>query len=137
MSKPFNTPQSLNEFYSDRNEYDKGNGVTRVSLASFGEDEILAAWMDKRRGGNGYGIFATRSHKGPGTTTTISRISRIRLKTARVRSRIGLSPTCRNCFGSLPPIRTPIPPAAITTPTLGIGLSKIFYEEGKFREHLG
>ena len=58
MSKPFNAPQSLNEFYSDRNEYDKGNGVTRVSLASFGEDEILAAWMDKRRGGNGYGIFA-------------------------------------------------------------------------------
>jgi hypothetical protein len=58
MDKPFNAPQSLNEFFSDRNEYDKGNGVTRVSLASFGEDEILAAWMDKRRGGNGYGIFA-------------------------------------------------------------------------------
>jgi len=58
MSKPFNSPQSLNEFFSDRTEYDKGNGVTRVSLASFGEDEILAAWMDKRRGGNGYGIFA-------------------------------------------------------------------------------
>ena len=58
MGKPFNAPQSLNEFFSDRNEYDKGNGVTRVSLASFGEDEILAAWMDKRRGGNGYGIFA-------------------------------------------------------------------------------
>ena len=58
MDKPFNAPQSLNEFFSDRNEYDKGNGVARVSLASFGEDEILAAWMDKRRGGNGYGIFA-------------------------------------------------------------------------------
>ena len=56
--QPFNAPQSLNEFFSDRNQYDKGNGVTRVSLASFGEDEILAAWMDKRRGGNGYGIFA-------------------------------------------------------------------------------
>ena len=55
---PFSAPQSLNEFFSNRNEYDKGNGVTRVSLASFGEDEILAAWMDKRRGGNGYGIFA-------------------------------------------------------------------------------
>jgi hypothetical protein len=58
MGKPFNAPQSLNEFFSDRNEYDKGSGVTRVSLASFGEDEILAAWMDKRRGGTGYGIFA-------------------------------------------------------------------------------
>jgi len=55
MSKPFNAPQSLNEFFSNRNEYDKG---TPVSLASFGEDEILAAWMDKRRGGTGYGIFA-------------------------------------------------------------------------------
>jgi hypothetical protein len=56
---PFSAPQSLNEFFSNRNEYDMGNGVTRVSLASFGEDEILAAWMDKRRGSSGYGIFAT------------------------------------------------------------------------------
>ena len=56
--KPFAEPQFLNEFFSNRNEYDRGNGVTRVSLASFGRDEILAAWMDKRRGGLGYGIFA-------------------------------------------------------------------------------
>ena len=56
--KSFSEPQSLNEFFSNRNEYDRGNGVTRVSLASFGTDEILAAWMDKRRGGIGYGIFA-------------------------------------------------------------------------------
>jgi hypothetical protein len=54
----FGEPQSLNEFLSNRNEYDRGNGVTRVSLASFGADETLAAWMDKRRGGIGYGIFA-------------------------------------------------------------------------------
>ena len=56
--KSFNEPQSLNEFFSNRNQYDRGSGVTRVSLASFAQDEILAAWMDKRRGGKGYGIFA-------------------------------------------------------------------------------
>ena len=54
----FAEPQHLNEFLSGRNQYDQGNGVTRVSLASFAGDEILAAWMDKRRGGLGYGIFA-------------------------------------------------------------------------------
>ncbi|MCP4877412.1 MAG: hypothetical protein GY896_18280 [Gammaproteobacteria bacterium] len=54
----FTEPQFLNEFFSNRNQYDQGNGVTRVSLASFAQDEILAAWMDKRRGGLGYGIFA-------------------------------------------------------------------------------
>ena len=54
----FDEPQALNEFFSDRNQYDQGSGVTRVSLASFGRDEILAAWMDKRRGAAGYGIFA-------------------------------------------------------------------------------
>jgi hypothetical protein len=54
----FAAPQSLNEFFANRNQYDQGSGVTRVSLATFGADEILAAWMDKRRGGSGYGIFA-------------------------------------------------------------------------------
>jgi hypothetical protein len=56
--KSFGEPQALNEYFSDRNQYDRGNGVTRVSLASFAADETLAAWMDKRRGGIGYGIFA-------------------------------------------------------------------------------
>lgn len=55
----FTEPQFLNEFFSNRNQYDRGSGVTRVSLASFAQDEILAAWMDKRRGGKGYGIFAS------------------------------------------------------------------------------
>lgn len=54
----FSSPQSLNEYYSNRNEYDMGNGVTRVSITAFAEDEVLAAWMDKRRGQAGYGIFA-------------------------------------------------------------------------------
>ena len=54
----FGQAQDLNEYYSARNIYDKGSGVARVSLASFAADEIVAAWMDKRRGGAGYGIFA-------------------------------------------------------------------------------
>ncbi len=57
-AKTFVEPRHLNEFFFNRNQYDQGNGVTRVSLASFARDEILAAWMDKRRGGLGYGIFA-------------------------------------------------------------------------------
>jgi len=60
----FDPPRHLNEFFSNRNEYDKGSGVTRVSLASFGADEIVAAWMDKRRGGSGYGIFAALGAEG-------------------------------------------------------------------------
>jgi hypothetical protein len=55
----FIEPEYLNEFFSNRTEYDKGSGVTRVSIASFGEDEIVSAWMDKRRGGKGYGIFSS------------------------------------------------------------------------------
>ena len=63
-AKHFNQSQSLNEFYSNRNEYDKGNGVTRVSMSSFAEDETIAAWMDKRRGENGYGIYGAMSSDG-------------------------------------------------------------------------
>jgi hypothetical protein len=60
----FSPPRALNEFFSERNPYDQGNGVTRVSMASFGEDEIVAAWMDKRRGSNGYGIYAALGAQG-------------------------------------------------------------------------
>jgi hypothetical protein len=55
----FSEPLYLNEFFSNRTEYDKGSGVTRVSISSFGKDEIVSAWMDKRRGGKGYGIFSS------------------------------------------------------------------------------
>jgi hypothetical protein len=54
----FGEPRELNEYFSERNVYDKGSGVARVALAAFAADEIVAAWMDKRRGGAGYGIFA-------------------------------------------------------------------------------
>ncbi len=60
----FSEPENLNEFYANRNEYDKGNGATRVSITAFGEDEILAAWMDKRRGGTGYGVFSALGSEG-------------------------------------------------------------------------
>ena len=64
LEQGFSSPQSLNEYYSNRNEYDKGNGVTRVSMAAFAEDEVVAAWMDKRRGHAGYGIFAALGSEG-------------------------------------------------------------------------
>jgi len=60
----FSEPAYLNEFYSNRNQYDKGSGVTRVAIGSFAEKEFLAAWMDKRRGNNGYGIFAAQAYEG-------------------------------------------------------------------------
>lgn len=60
----FSEPEYLNEFQSNRNVYDKGSGVTRVSIHSFGEDEVLAAWMDKRRSNTGYGIFAAMGSDG-------------------------------------------------------------------------
>ncbi len=60
----FSQPAYLNEFYSNRNEYDKGNGVTRVSITGFGDGEVLAAWMDKRTGGKGYGIYAALGSDG-------------------------------------------------------------------------
>ena len=57
LAAGFSPPRDLNEYFSGRNQYDMGSGVTRVALAGFGGDEVLAAWMDKRRSG-GYGIFA-------------------------------------------------------------------------------
>ncbi len=61
--RQFLAPDSLNEFYSGRTEYDKGNGSTRVSIARFGDDEVISAWMDKRRSA-GYGIFASLGSEG-------------------------------------------------------------------------
>jgi hypothetical protein len=43
--KSFSEPQNLNEFFSDRDQYDQGSGVTRVSLAPVANDEEIAAWM--------------------------------------------------------------------------------------------
>ncbi|MCP4492618.1 MAG: hypothetical protein GY820_35720 [Gammaproteobacteria bacterium] len=60
----FTAPENLNEFYANRNEYDKGNGAARVAITAFGDDEVLAAWMDKRRGGAGYGIFSALGSEG-------------------------------------------------------------------------
>ncbi|MCP3869001.1 MAG: hypothetical protein GY703_13050 [Gammaproteobacteria bacterium] len=54
----FVPPLELNEYFTNRNSYDRGSGVTRVSMAGFGQDEVVAAWMDKRRNGRGYGIYS-------------------------------------------------------------------------------
>jgi hypothetical protein len=67
VASAFSEPQYLNEFSSNRNQYDKGNGVTRVSAVRVGEDEILAAWMDKRRSNIGYGIFAAMGSAAAGS----------------------------------------------------------------------
>ncbi len=64
LANSFSAPLNLNEFFSNRNAYDKGSGVTRVAMAAFGEDEVLATWMDKRRGVAGYGIFAALGAEG-------------------------------------------------------------------------
>jgi len=64
QAQSFIEPQYLNEFNSNRNKYDKGSGVTRVSIASFGEDEIVSAWMDKRLVGKGYGIYTSLGSDG-------------------------------------------------------------------------
>lgn len=58
LAAGFAEPRDLNEYFTARNRYDKGSGATRVVLTSFGNDEVVAAWMDKRREGTGYGIFA-------------------------------------------------------------------------------
>ena len=58
LASGFTEPRDLNEYFTERNRYDKGSGATRVVLAAFGGDEIVAAWMDKRRANTGYGIFA-------------------------------------------------------------------------------
>lgn len=62
--RQFSPPGELNEFLSNRNAYDKGNGVTRVALARFGDSEVAAVWMDKRRSGKGYAIYASLGSEG-------------------------------------------------------------------------
>ncbi len=63
-ARRFSKPQVLNEFHANRNAYDKGTGVTRVTLARFGERGVAAAWMDKREGHKAYAIVGTVSGDG-------------------------------------------------------------------------
>jgi hypothetical protein len=55
----FTSPQRISEGGSDQNAgYGKGHGVSRVALASYGTDRVLAAWADKRDFREGYDIYA-------------------------------------------------------------------------------
>ncbi|MCB1856900.1 MAG: hypothetical protein KDI63_01415 [Gammaproteobacteria bacterium] len=62
--RQFSPPAHLNEFYSNRDAYDRGNGVARVSLAAFGSADVLATWMDKRRNHRGYSIYSALGSDG-------------------------------------------------------------------------
>lgn len=58
----FSKPRVLNEIFQKSRKYGSGNGVTRISLASYGKRNIAAAWMDKRNFGTGYDIYAAFSY---------------------------------------------------------------------------
>lgn len=56
----FDPPQRISEpLPGPRPPYGKGHGVTRVALAAYGEDHLLAAWADKRDFREGYDIYAS------------------------------------------------------------------------------
>ncbi|TDY03912.1 hypothetical protein [Thiohalophilus thiocyanatoxydans] len=56
----FAKPQRISEPPpGPRPPYGKGHGVTRVALAAYGQQRILAAWADKRDFREGYDIYAS------------------------------------------------------------------------------
>lgn len=55
----FTSPQRISEGGSGQNAgFGKGHGVSRVALAEYGTDRVLAAWADKRDFREGYDIYA-------------------------------------------------------------------------------
>ncbi len=58
----FSPPRLLNEIVQKSSKYGRGNGVTRVALAVFGDDHLGAAWMDKRGFKTGYEIYAATGY---------------------------------------------------------------------------
>ena len=60
----FSAPRLLNEVVQKSDVYGRGSGVTRVALAVYGEDRIVATWMDKRGEQTGYDIYAAFSEDG-------------------------------------------------------------------------
>lgn len=60
----FSAPQLLNEVVQKSTHYGRGSGVTRVALDVYGEDRIVATWMDKRGDQTGYDIYAAFSEDG-------------------------------------------------------------------------
>jgi hypothetical protein len=56
----FKPPQRISEpTPGPRPPYGKGHGVTRVAMAAYGRQHVLAAWADKRNFREGYDIFAS------------------------------------------------------------------------------
>lgn len=61
----FNPPQRISEKADDRNAtYGKGHGVSRVALAGYGNNQVLAVWADKRDFREGYDIYSANYHPG-------------------------------------------------------------------------
>ncbi|MBI3777564.1 MAG: hypothetical protein HY274_01370 [Gammaproteobacteria bacterium] len=57
----FSPPRPLNEILQKSEQYGRGSGVTRAALSVFGDDQIVATWMDKRGYQTGYDIYAAFS----------------------------------------------------------------------------
>lgn len=58
-AKAFSAPIALNDVAEVRTvRFGRGSGVTRVALASGGEQKVAATWMDKRDYQSGYGVYA-------------------------------------------------------------------------------
>lgn len=58
----FSEPRVLNEVVQKSAKYGSGSGVTRVSLTTFDNNNVAAAWMDKRNFGTGYDVYAAFSN---------------------------------------------------------------------------
>jgi hypothetical protein len=64
LNGKYSAPRPLNEVVQKSEQYGRGNGVTRVALAVFGDGQVAATWMDKRGYQTGYDIYAAFSRDG-------------------------------------------------------------------------
>lgn len=62
--RPYSAPKLLSEPVQKSDVYGRGSGVTRVALATNGDKQVVAAWMDKRGFLTGYDIYASHSADG-------------------------------------------------------------------------
>lgn len=76
----FTPPQRVSEGGSGQDAgFGKGHGVSRVALAKYGTDRVLAAWADKRDFREGYDIYAAdyRHERQPGKQSLFGANSRV------------------------------------------------------------
>jgi len=52
----------LNDIVQKSPDYGRGNGITRVAIASAGKGKVVVTWMDKREFSTGYDIYAAESN---------------------------------------------------------------------------